>query len=233
MKNDYEIRQVNIKHDIYMQHQELNVLWDAKQDKEKIDNHFKILRLYDLAMRTNMKFNNKKYRMLHDLKTKLYNSFEEKLIRYYYDKKSGTRWKDGRLFEPHQVVFQKNAIMWKGLSDLVEIIAQESILEFFYFAIGIGTGDVNKNLTALENEILRQDVRQAGSIVADNNILKHTATFPETLTSNNFSEYAVMNAPTGGNALFISRVSDAEDKLKHTQDVTLPQVSHQTAFRAR
>ena len=37
---------------IYRDHQELNVLWDARRDKQNVMSHIELLQRYDIAMRS-------------------------------------------------------------------------------------------------------------------------------------------------------------------------------------
>ena len=190
-----------------------------------------------------MKWSYQKYRQLHTIKSKIYAAFEQKLIDYHDDKKYGNRWqKDNKRFEPHELIyikkpisvkFQHNRIMSSGLAELIEILAAENILNFFWFFIGTGTSKVSLSTIKPEAEVNRQDVRRVGNLNSDNQVLKHTATFPETLASDDYSEYGVMNKDAGGDPLFISRTDEDDRKLPHVQGETLMQASHQSIFRSR
>jgi hypothetical protein len=159
--------------------------------------------------------------------------FENCIDRIWNDQKTGTYFKKGERFEPHQAVKQHNLIMWDGLTRFTELIAGENSGYFVFKKMGIGTTTPTYNDQGLENEVATCDMRINGGVNSDGMVLKDTGVFDPGVPSNTISEFCATDddAP-GGTIEYRVVIERASDRLGHIQDVTEVQESHSIVFQA-
>lgn len=155
--------------------------------------------------------------------------FENKIDRIWNDRKTGTYFKKGDKFEPHEVVKIHNLIMWDGLTRYTELIAGESSDFFIYMGGGIGTTEPTFDNTGLGEEKVRVNILRDGDINSDGIVLKSTAAFPPGVTEDNYTEFGGFDQEDAGKMEYRVVI---DPPLHQVQDVTFMQLSHNTVLQA-
>lgn len=208
-------------------------LWDAKKDSVHIHKHYQVLR--DIRAELNYLWARKEklaWKRLKLYKNLLVRDFETNLYRIWNDRKTGTVFPDGSRFEPHQVTIENNRVLWDGMALFAEQITGEVNSRITDMVAGIGVSDTTLDQPILENEKARADIIRDGDANADGNTMKWSAPFATGIPSNDFSEFGGSDSDNEIDGILAWRVviQEAENKLKHTQNVTLMQASHTIAL---
>lgn len=204
-------------------------LWDYKKDSIPVHNYLRELRqLGDEIKHCRTRYP-EVYRHLKLIKHRLMEDFENKLDRIWNDQRTGTFFKKGDHFEPHELVKVHNLVMWDGLTGYTELAAGETTDYFIFMGAGIGITKPTFNDPGLEVEIVRVDVRIDGDLNSDGIVLKSTAAFPPGVPDNNFTEFAGFDKETSGRMEYRVVINPAMHQIP---EVTFMQASHNTVFQA-
>lgn len=148
--------------------------------------------------------------------------FDEQMLRYYEDKRSGT---DPKI-EPLQVAVKPNKILKDGLTRFNLIMANQSGAFFYFYASGTGTSPVSIGNKKLHNENARIDMRTDGILDASGNSLFMRARFPSGIADATITEFGACDEPENPST-FAWRVKlDPTEYLNHVQNETWYVSSH-------
>jgi len=226
----YRVLSANIKLDyIKVPGVERVALWDYKKDSIPVHNYLKELRQLGDEIKHCRKRYPEIYRHLKAIKHRLMEDYENKLDRIWNDQKSGTFFRKGDIFEPHEIRKNHNLVMWDGLTGYTEFASGESTDYFAFMGAGIGTTEPTFADPGLENEKVRVDVRIAGDLNSDGIVLKSTAAFPPGVPENNISEFAGFDKETSGRMEYRVVVNPP---LHQIPEITFIQASHNTVLQA-
>lgn len=206
---------------------DLAALWDAKKDYIHIKNHYTIL--HDLTAQLKYLMARKEYlawKRLKLYKNSVIREFENKLYRFWNDSKTGTEFKNGDRFEPHQLTVVKNRILWDGMGRFSELITGETSVYVSQMLAGKGVSDTTMDQPELEIEIARADIIRDGDANADGNVIKWSAPFGPGVPSNNVSEFGATDSTEYGPLFFRVVIQSVTEQLPHVQNVTFVQASH-------
>ncbi|WP_411753294.1 hypothetical protein [Serratia sp. (in: enterobacteria)] len=213
------------------------VLWDYKTDSISVINYIKTLRDLEYEIRYCRGRYPEEYRRLKLIKHNMMDDYESKIDRIWNDQKTGTYFRKGEKFEPHQVVNKfephaeknHNLNMWDGITGYTEFISGESTDYFRYMGAGTGTTTPTFADPSLEEEVVRVDILVSGDLNSDGIVLKSTAAFPPAIPDSDITEFASFDKPTGGRMEYRVVI---ETPLFHKKDITFVQASHSTVFQA-
>lgn len=148
--------------------------------------------------------------------------FDEQILRYYQDKRSGS---DPRL-QPIKPAFAKNKVLTDGITRFNDIIADLSVLFFYYIASGTGTTAVTVGQHRLAEENARVDMRETGTFDAAGNMQINRAMFPTGISSDTITEFGGCDAPAEPSTFAWRVVMDESEYFDHEQGVTFYTASH-------
>ena len=200
------------------------VLWGYKQDSVTVWDYIKKLQNLEWEIRYCRKRYPEIRRQLKRIKHNLQTEFNNNLDRIWNDQRSGTLWRKGERFEPHQVSIRHNLVMWDGLTRFTEIISGESTDYFDFMAMGEGESEPHFAEFALEDEVARVDMKVSGDINSDGITLKSTAAFPPGVPNADIKEFGAFD--TDGAGVMEYRVLVEGNPLEHRQGDTFVQASH-------
>ena len=206
---------------------ETGVLWDYRKDSIPVMQHINTLQQLRYEIIYSRRRYPEVYRHLKLIKRALINDYESKLKRIWNDQRVGTFFRKGDRFEPHELVYAHNLVMWDGLTRFNELIAGESTDYFDFMGSGIGTTPPTFADPGLENEKVRVDMRITGDINADGIVLKSTAAFPPGVPTEptGYSEFAAFDTDNEVDSKMEYRVV-IDPPLGQIQNVTFMQASH-------
>jgi hypothetical protein len=143
---------------------------------------------------------------------------EYNLTRRWNDQKSGTNWKNGKRFEPHQVEFAGNLVVNSGLILLSELLSGEAFEVPLWLASGTGTSEVSQDQETLDAEIARNSVMAEGWRTSDGNSVKMGSRFDPNTASADITEFGSFDEVVAGDMEW--RVLLPGQALSHTQGST-------------
>jgi hypothetical protein len=205
------------------------VLWDYKNDSIPVWQYIRELQQFRREILYSRKRYPEVYRHLKLIKHNMMEEYEKKIDRIWNDQRTGTFFKKGDRFEPHQIEIKHNLEMWDGLTGYTEFISGESTDYFIFMAGGLGTSEPTFDNTILEIEKVRVNILEVGDINSDGIVLKSTAAFPPGVPSDNYTEFGGFDQDSDGRMEY--RVVTTTP-LGQIQDVTFMQASHNTVFQA-
>jgi hypothetical protein len=193
-------------------------LFDQRQDKEIVGKTFDIIR------------NHWNY-SLQD-RQKVLNQYEDNLDRIWNDKRTGTRFYNGKKFEPHQVTIIKNLVTNPGVSEMCAILAMQSNEFAKYYAGGTGVSDTNLGQQTLDNEITRKFVLGPGGYSLNSgNTWKIGCEFDSAIPNAKITEFAAFSKSDGGIMYARAVIKDPTQWLEHFSGITFPAASHTLMLR--
>jgi hypothetical protein len=190
----------SISSDVYAKDEEKASLWDISdydyltkviKTNQKVDRASRILVLRDL---------------------------EYNLTRRWNDQKSGTNWKNGKRFEPHQVEISGNLVVNSGLILLSELLSGEAFEVPLWLASGTGTAEVSQDQETLDAENARNSVTAEGWRTSDGNSVKMGCRFDPNTASADITEFGSFDEVVAGDMEW--RVLIQGQPLSHTQGST-------------
>lgn len=205
------------------------VLWDYRNDSIPVWNYIRELQQF----RREILYTRKRYPEIHRhlklIKHRLMENFEQKIDRIWNDQKTGTFFKKGDKFEPHEVVKVNNLLMWDGLTGYTEFASGESSDYFIYMGGGVGTTEPTFDNMILEDERVRVNILREGDLNSDGIIIKSTAAFPPGVPEDDYTEFAGFDQEENGRMEYRVVI---DPPLHQIQDVTFMQASHNTVLQA-
>lgn len=205
------------------------VLWDYKKDSIPVWNYIRELQ----QLRREILYARDRYpevwRHLKLIKHHIMEEYENKIDRIWNDQKTGTFFKKGDHFEPHQVVKVNNMVMWDGITGYTEFASAESTKYFLFMGAGLGTTEPSFSDPGLGIEMVRVPILEVGDINSDGIVLKSTAAFPPGVEDDDYTEFAGFDQDFQGRMEYRVVI---DPPLHQTQDVTFMQASHNTVFQA-
>jgi hypothetical protein len=210
---------------------ELASLWDVN-DHNKIDRHFAVMESYARSIKISKALGNWiLWTRLRDEKFKLEQQFDDKLMRFYNDQKSGLSFCDNgiRDFEPHQVVVKKNRVLLRGLSIMLSYFAFETNSTVQGYSIGKGTSPVYPYQEGLENEVDRVVITEGGKS-SSGNYLRYSTQFSDALETDTYSEFGLEMFMNGPPSLARTVIDELSRRLHHEQGNTFIIGSHYIVF---
>lgn len=205
------------------------LLWDYKKDSIPVHNYLKELRQLGDEIRHCRTRYPELYRHLKLIKHRMMEDYENKIDRIWNDQRTGTFFRKGDRFEPHEVRKQHNLTMWDGITGYTEFAAGESTDYFAFMGAGIGTTKPTFADPSLEVEVVRVDVRAAGDLNSDGIVLKSSAAFPPGVPDKFITEFAGFDKETAGRMEYRVVI---DPPLHQIPEVTFMQASHNTVFQA-
>jgi hypothetical protein len=143
---------------------------------------------------------------------------EYNLTRRWNDQKSGTNWKNGKRFEPHQVEISGNLVVNSGLILLSELLSGEAFEVPLWLASGTGTAEVSQDQETLDAENARNSVTAEGWRTSDGNSVKMGCRFDPNTASADITEFGSFDEVVAGDMEW--RVLIQGQALSHTQGST-------------
>ena len=220
------------KDTIFVPGLERAVLWDYPKDDIPVHNYIQMLNSLEWEIRYCIGRYPEERRRLKLIKHNMMADYESKIDRIWNDQKTGTYFRKGEKFEPHQVTKVGNLVMWDGITRFTEIISGESTSYFYFKEEGKGTSTPKFNQQALDDPVAMVDMRVDGDLNSDGIVLKDTAAFPPGIPDATISEFAAYDKEVNGVMEYRVAIERVEDRLPHIQNSTIVQSSHSIVFQA-
>lgn len=178
----------------------MGALW-SKNDAPSIDKHFAkvkalkqekqaIHELCRMTWKSPLYYENE----LATIDWSIYNlitSFEERLVKWFDDKKYGLKFDNGKRFEPHKAFGQPNVITYPGVDRYALLIANETNIGFDYIASGTGLAKTERSQTTLQSENARELADYRSAI---GNLVKSGRRFSKGIISATVTEFGGMDS---------------------------------------
>ena len=193
-------------------------LFDQKADHEIVTKTFNLIGNrwnYDLADRN-----------------KILIDYENNLERIHNDQRTGTKFYNGKKFEPHEVCIIHNLVTNPGVSEITQILSLNSTEFARYYAVGTGLSDTNLAQERLDREVQRQFVFGPGGYSQGHgNTWKIGCEFDTAIRTAKLTEFGAFSQPSEGIMYARAVIQDPTQWLNHVSTVTFPAASHTIMFR--
>lgn len=152
-------------------------------------------------------------------------SYEKRLEDFWNDRKAGTVWKDGKKFEPHVAIVEKNRTLNDGVDRYSLLISGETIKVFRFIAGGTSNVKPNAGQWGLGNEAYRDTV---DFLSGQGNVVKTGISIPKGQPTTSFKEFGGCDEPVDPSTFSWRVRIKTAPFLEHIQGSTAPQVNHTT-----
>lgn len=157
-----------------------------------------------------------------ELVIRMSNHFDDQVMRYHDDKRSGS----DKALEPLSSGVQSNKVLKDGITRFNEILADKSAEFFYYIVSGTGTTAVSVGQRSLAAENARVDMRLDGLLDAYGNILLMRARFPTGIANARITEFGAADKPSDPSTFAWRVVLDPTEYFDHIQGETWYTSSH-------